>query len=172
MPEPSDPEELVRATRLAEAAAARSRRADWAQLGAEEATVASCLERLAVDGRGVRLTRWGGSHQGSVAEVGPDHVRIAGPGRWAYLRLSAVQSVEAAGTHVGTRPVRVNRTFVEELSRRVGAVLTLVLADGTTPVGTVVAVGAEVVTVGREAPAGPLYVASSAVVAALGDGSG
>jgi len=172
VPDPFDPEALARAARLTQAADARSARNDWAQLGAEEATPASLLERLALDGRAVRLGAPGGPHQGSVREMGPDHVVLADHGRWRYLRLSVVGTVEAAGTHEGARPERVGRTFVEALTRRVGAVLTVVLTDGAAHVGTVTAVGSDVVTLQREGPAGPLYVSSSAVAAALGDGSG
>ena len=81
---------------LAQAADARSRRSDWDQLGAEEATLARPLERLATGGSAVRLETAGGPHHGSVTELGPDHVRLADRGRWRYLRLSAVLSVEAA----------------------------------------------------------------------------
>ncbi len=167
-----DPEALAREARLAQAADARSARADWTQLGAEEATPASVLERLARAGRGVRVSSVTGPLVGSVRELGPDHVDLADRERWRYLRLSAVLAVEAAGDHDGPGPVRVERTFLEALTRRVGTTLTLVLADGARHVGTVTGVGPDVVTLQREGPAGPLYVSSSAVAAALGDGSG
>jgi hypothetical protein len=170
--DPFDPEAMAREARLSQAAAARSARADWAQLGAEEATLATILERLARSGQAVRLASAGGSHQGSVRELGLDHVLLADRGRWRYLRLSAVRTVEAAGAHRGEGPARVDRTFLEALSRRVRTVLTLVLGDGTTYQGTVTAVGIDVVTLQREGQARPLYVSSSAVAAALGDGSG
>jgi hypothetical protein len=172
VPDPFDPEAMAREARLTQAADARSARADWAQLGAEEATLATVLERLARSGRAVRLASAGGSHHGSVRELGPDHVLLADHDRWRYLRLSAVRTVEAGGAHQGEAPARVDRTFLEGLARRVRTVLTLVLADGTTHQGTVTAVGTDVVTLQREGPAGPLYVSSSAVAAALGDGSG
>jgi hypothetical protein len=167
-----DPEELAREARLAQAAEARSRRGDWDQLGAEEASLGSTLERLAADGSAVCLGTVGGCHRGSVAGLGPDHVRLADHGRWCYLRLTAALTVEAAGSHDGPRPVRVNRTFVEALSRHVGEAMTLVLADGAAHTGTVTAVGPEIVTLARDGPAGPLYASSSAVAAALGEGSG
>ncbi|HEY5888292.1 MAG TPA: hypothetical protein VIT24_11225, partial [Acidimicrobiales bacterium] len=113
-----------------------------------------------------------GPHHGSVIELGPDHVRLADRGRWRYLRLSAVVSVEAAGAHDGPGPDRVAQTFLEALSRLVGATVTLVLADGSAHAGTVTAVGSAIVTLARDGQAGPLYASSSAVAAALGEGSG
>jgi hypothetical protein len=172
VPEAFDPEELAREARLAQAADARSRRSDWDQLGAEEATLGSILERLAAGGSAVRLGAMGGPHHGSVVELGPDHVRLADHGRWRYLRLSAVLTVEAAGAHDGRRPVRVTRTFVETLSLHLGKAMTLLLTDGAAHTGTVAAVGAEIVTLARDGPAGPIYASSSAVAAALGEGSG
>ncbi len=68
----------------------------------------------------MRLGTPGGPQPGSVTELGPDHVRLAAHGRWRYLRLSAVSTVEAAGEHEGPGPMRVDRTFVEALSRQVG----------------------------------------------------
>jgi hypothetical protein len=168
----SDPEDLAREARLTQAADARSRRSDWHQLGAEEATLSSTLERLATGGSAVCLETVGGPHHGSVIELGPDHVRLADRGRWRYLRLSAVLSVEATGTHDGPGPDRVAQTFIETLSRLVGATVTLVLTDGAAHTGTVTAVGSAIVTLARDGPAGPLYASSSAVAAALGEGSG
>ena len=72
----------------------------------------------------------------------------------------------------GPGPERVARTFVEALSRRRGETVTLVLADGAAHTGTLTAVGSAIVTLARDGPAGPLYVSSSAVAAAFGDGSG
>lgn len=172
MPDPFDPEALARAARLSQAVDARSARADWAQLGAEEATLATVLERLARSDQAVRLGSPAGPQSGSVRALGPDHVHLADHGRWCYLRLSAVTTLQAGGRHEGEGPVRVDRTFLEALARQVGTVVTLVLADGTAPVGTVTAVGPDVLTLQRKGPAGPLYVSSSAVAAALGDGSG
>jgi len=172
VPDPLDPEALAREARLAQAADARSARADWAQLGAEEATPATVLEHLARAGRAVRLGSVVGPQVGSVRALGPDHVHLVDHGRWRYLRLSAVATVEAVGAHEGPGPVRVGRTFLEALSRQVGTAVTLVLADGAAHQGTVTAVGSDVVTLQRKGPAGPLYVSSSAVAAALGDGSG
>ena len=172
MTDSSDPEDLARAARLTQAADARSRRSDWDQLGAEEATLSSTLERLATGGSAVRLETEGGPHHGSVTELGPDHVRLADRGRWRYLRLSAVLSVEGAGPHDGPGPDRVAQTFLEALSRRVGETVTLVMTDGAAHTGTVTAVGSAIVTLARDGPAGPLYASSSAVAAALGEGSG
>jgi len=172
VPDPFDPEALAREARLTQAADARSARADWAQLGAEEATPATVLERLARAGQAVRLGSVAGPLHGSVRALGPDHVLLADHGRWRYLRLSVVTTVEALGVHEGDGPVRVGRTFIEALAHQVGTVVTLVLTDGAAPVGRVTAVGSDVVTLQREAPAGPLYVSSSAVAVALGDGSG
>ena len=170
--DPLDPGALAREARLAQAAAARSARADWAQLGAEEATPAVIVERLARAGRAVRLGSPAGPQTGSVRALGPDHVHLAAHGRWRYLRLSVVSTVEAAGEHEGGEPVRIDRTFLEALSRQVGSMVTVVLGDGAAHHGTVTAVGSDVVTLQRAGPAGPLYVSSSAVAAALGDGSG
>ncbi|MET0826683.1 MAG: hypothetical protein ABWZ89_09235 [Acidimicrobiales bacterium] len=172
MTESSDPEALARAARLAQAADARSRRSDWDQLNAEEATLGSTLERLATAGSAVRLETAGGPHHGSVTELGPDHVRLVDHGRWRYLRLSTVLSLEVAGAHDGPGPDRVARSFVEALSRLVGETVTLVLADGAAHTGTLTAVGSAIVTLARDGPAGPLYASSSAVAAALGEGSG
>jgi len=172
VPDPFDPEALARAARLAQAADARSARADWGQLGAEEVTLTTVLERLARVGRAVRLSSVAGPQVGSVRVLGPDHVLLADHDRWRYLRLSAVRTVEAAGAHVGPGPQRLARTFLEALAHRVGSVVTLVVADGAALQGTVTAVGSDVVTLQREGPVEPLYVSSSAVAAALGDGSG
>lgn len=173
VPDPFDPEAMAREARLAQAADARSARADWAQLGAEEATLATVLERLARAGRAVRLGSAAGPQIGSVRALGPDHVHLADHGRWRYLRLSVVTTVEAVGGHEGEGPERVDRTFLEALARQVGTRMTLVLADGAAHQGTVTAAGSDVVTLQREGTAGPLlYVSSSAVAAAFGDGSG
>jgi hypothetical protein len=172
MPDPFDPEALAREARLAQAADARSARADWGQLGAEEATLATVLERLALAGRAVRLSSVAGPQGGSVRALGPDHVLLADHGRWRYLRFSGVRTVEAAGDHEGAGPQRRDQRFLEALAHRVGGAVTLVLADGAAHQGTVTAVGPDVVTLERDGPTGPLYVSSSAVAAAFGDGSG
>ena len=172
VPDPFDPEALAREARLAQAADARSARADWRQLGAEEATLATVLERLARAGRAVRLSSVAGPQVGSVRALGPDHVLLADHGRWRYLRLAAVWTVEALGRHEGSGPERRERTLMEALAHRVGSAVTLVVADGATHHGTVTAVGPDVVTLQREGPTGPLYVSSSAVAAAFGEGSG
>jgi hypothetical protein len=171
--EPPAPEAWARELRLAQAADARSRRARWDQLGAEEATTGSTIEALARAGRGVALHLGpAGTHRGSVAELGPDHVRLVAPDRWRYLRLSSVEVVEGAGDHDGPPPDLVERRFVEVLSRLVGESVTLVLASGAQRVGRVAAVGDDVLTLGGAPPAQPAYVSSSAVAAVLGDGSG
>jgi hypothetical protein len=180
--EPPAPEAWARELRLAQAADARSRRAHWDQLGAEEATTGSTIEALARAGHGVALHLGpAGTHRGRVAELGPDHVRLVAPDRWRYLRLSSVEVVEAldgdAGAHDGPPPERVDRSFVEVVSRLVDEPVTLVLASGAQRVGRVTAVGIEVVTLSGAdpstgLPARPAYVSSSVVVAVLGDGSG
>jgi hypothetical protein len=172
VPDPFDPEALAREARLAQAADARSARADWGQLGAEEATLATVLERLARAGRAVRLSSVAGPQVGSVRALGPDHVLLADHGRWRYLRLSGVGTVEAAGEHEGAGPERRDRSFLEALGHLVGSAVTLVVADGAAHRGTVTAVGPDVVTLQREGPTGPLYVSSSAVAGAFGEGSG
>ena len=180
--EPPAPEAWARELRLAQAADARRRRAHWDRLGAEEATTGSTIEALARAGHGVALHLGpAGTHRGSVAELGPDHVRLVAPDRWRYLRLASVEVVEAVevvdllGDHDGAAPERVDRSFVEALSRLVGEggePVTLVLASGAQRVGRVTAVGIDVLTLVGDRPARPAYVSSSAVVAVLGDGSG
>ena len=172
MPDPTDPEDLARRSRLAQAADDRARRADWDQLGAEEATLASRLERLAADGRAVRLSTLAGTGHGRVGELGPDHVRLVDRGRWRQLRLSAITTMEAGEATAPGVPERMSRTFSEALSRRAGEQVSLALADGTTVTGTLTAVGADVVTMARDGAAEPIYVSSSAVLEARGDGSG
>ena len=175
------PEAWARELRLAQAADARSRRAHWIQLGAEEATTGSTIEALASAGHGVVLHLGpAGTHRGRVAELGPDHVRLAGPDRWRYLRLSSVDVVEACDVPDSAPMELVDRSFVEALSRLVGGsgdTVTLVLASGAHRVGRLTAVGIDVVTLSgttpsTEPPAQPAYVSSSAVAAVLGDGSG
>jgi hypothetical protein len=175
--EPPTPEAWARELRLAQAADARSRRAHWDQLGAEEATTGSTIEALARAGHGVALHLGpAGTHRGRVAELGPDHVHLAAPDRWRYLRLSSVEVVEClddgADEHDGPPPRRVDRSFVEVLSRLVGESVTVVVASGAQRVGRMTAVGIDVVTLGGDLPERPAYVSSSAVVAVLGDGSG
>jgi len=173
MPEEQSPEAWARAARLAQAADARSRRAHWDRLGAEEATRSTILEGLARAGRAVRLDLGrAGAHHGSVAELGPDHVRLEAPGRWRYLRLSSVEEMAAAGDHEGPAPTRVERCFDEVLTRQAGAWVTLVLASGAQRTGRVAAVGVDVLTLEGDLPADSAYVSSSAVAAVLGDGSG
>lgn len=176
-----DPVELARAARLAQAADARSARARWDRLGAEEATVATTLERLAARGRPVRLGGAGGHHQGWVVELGPDHVRLDDRGRRRYLRLGAVETVEAIeavegdGAEEAGPARRVERTWAEQLSRLVGpdGPVTVLLASGARHTAPLVAVGIDVLILRRVGPAGPLYVSSSSVVAVLaGVGSG
>jgi hypothetical protein len=170
---PPGPEAWVREARLAEAADARSRRARWDRLGAEEATRSTILEGLARAGHGVRLDLGpAGAHHGSVTELGPDHVHLVAHGRWRYLRLSSVDVVTAAGDHVGPTPTRVDRSFEDVLGRLAGTWVTLVLASGAQHTGRVAAVAEEVLTLEGDPPAEPAYVSSSAVVAVLGDGSG
>ncbi len=171
------PEAWAREARLAQAADARSRRAHWDRLGAEEATLARTLESLARAGHGVRLDLGpAGAHHGSVVELGPDHVRLVAHGRWRYLRLSAVEVAEPAGAHDGSPPERVGRTFDEVLSRRAGGVVTLVLRSGAQRTGLVAAVGVDGLSLSGDrldrAAGAPAYVSSSAVAAVLGDGSG
>lgn len=171
--EPPAPEAWARELRLAQAADARSRRAHWDQLGAEEATTGSTIEALARAGHGLALHLGpAGTHRGRVTELGPDHVRLAAPDRWRYLRLSSVEVVEPAGDHEGPPVELVDRRFVEALSRLVGEAVTVVLASGAHRVGRVAAVGDDVLTLEGDLPAPPAYVSSSAVVAVLGDGSG
>ena len=173
MPDEPAPEAWARELRLAAAADARSRRAHWDQLGAEEATTGSTIEALAHAGLGVALHLGpAGTHRGWVTELGPDHVRLAARDRWRYLRLSCVEVVTDAGDHEGPRPDRVDRTFVEVLSRLVGEEVTLVLASGAQRSGRVAAVGVDVLTLSGDPPGRPAYVSSSAVAAVLGDGSG
>jgi hypothetical protein len=175
---PPAPEAWARELRLAQAADARSRRAHWDRLGAEEATRASTIEALARAGHEVRLDLGpGGTHQGRVVELGPDHVRLAAHDRWRYLRLSSIEVITAAGAHDGPPPDRVERSFAEVLARQAGEEVTLVLASGAQRVGRVAAVGVDVLTLAgaewpTELPAEPVYVSSSAVAAVFGEGSG
>ena len=170
---PPAPEAWAREARLAQAADARSRRAHWDRLGAEEATSSTTLEALARAGRGVRLDLGpAGAHHGSVTELGPEHVRLAVHDRWRYLRHSAVEVLVAAGEHEGPDPERVERRFDEVLSRLAGTWVTLVLHSGAQRSGRVAAVGVDVLTLAGDPPAEPAYVSSSAVAAVLGDGSG
>jgi hypothetical protein len=172
------PEAWARELRLAQAADARSRRAHWDQLGAEEATRVSSIEALARAGREVVLDLGpAGTHPGRVAELGPDHVRLVAHDRWRYLRLSAVEVIREGPAQDGPPAESVDRAFADVLARQAGEVVTLVLASGAQQVGRVAAVGVDVLTlVGEEGsnalPAAPAYVSSSAVVAVLGDGSG
>jgi hypothetical protein len=171
--EPPAPEAWARELRLAQAADARSRRAHWDQLGAEEATTGSTIEALARAGHGVALHLGpAGTHRGRVAELGPDHVRLVAPGRWRYLRLGAVEVIDCGAATDGGAPELVDRSFDDVLSRLAGEVVTLLLASGAQRAGRVAAVGVDVLTLGGDLPAGPAYVSSSAVVAVLGDGSG
>ena len=173
MPDEPSPEAWARDARLAQAADARSRRAHWERLGAEEATRSTILEGLARAGRGVRLDLGpAGAHHGSVTELGPDHVRLVAHGRWRYLRLSSVEEIAAAGDHEGVAPAPVDRSFDDVLARQAGAWVTLVLASGAQRTGRVAAVAVDVLTLEGDLPAEPAYVSSSAVVAVLGDGSG
>jgi hypothetical protein len=173
VPDERGPEAWVRELRLAQAADARSRRAHWDRLGAEEATRSTILEGLARAGHGVCLDLGpAGAHRGSVAELGPDHVRLAVYDRWRYLRLSAVEVIIAAGAHSGPGPERVERSFEEVLSHQAGTWVTLVLASGAQRTGRVAAVGIDVVTLAGDPPAESAYLSSSAVAAVLGDGSG
>lgn len=173
MPPPTDPEELARRARVEQAADARSRRGGFAQLEDEEATLRSLLGRLSRDGRAVRLGTVAGPRHGTVAELGPDHVRLDARGRWCYLPLSAITTVEALDD-AGSAPaaIEVRAGIVEALARRAGTPVTLVLADGTVLAGELAAAGRGVVTLRRPPPATPVYASSSAVVSVLGDGSG
>jgi hypothetical protein len=176
--EPPTPEGWARELRLAQAADARSRRAHWDRLGAEEATRATTIEALARAGREVILHLGpAGTHPGRVVELGPDHVRLVAHDRWRYLRLSSVEVIAEGPAHDRPPPERVDRTFADVLARQAGEVVTLVLSSGAQQVGRVAAVGVDVLTlVGAEPPtalpAAPAYVSSSAVAAVLGDGSG
>lgn len=174
MPPDAAPEDWARELRLAQAADARSSRARWDRLGAEEATTASTIEALAHGGHEVLLHLGrAGTQRGRVVELGPDHVRLAAPDRWRYLRLAAVEVVERGAATEAVAPERVARTFDEVLSRLAGEEVTLLLASGAERAGRVAAVGVDVLTlVGAGLPAAPAYVSSSAVVAVLGDGSG
>ncbi len=172
VPRPA-PEAWAREARLAQAADARSRRAHWDRLGAEEATLSTTLEGLARAGHGVRLDLGrAGAHLGSVRELGPEHVRLAVHDRWRYLRLSAVEVLTAAGEHEGSDPERVEASFDDVLSRQAGTWVTLVLHSGAQRSGRVTAAGVDVLTLAGDPPAEPAYVSSSAVAAVLGDGSG
>ncbi len=171
--EPPAPEAWVRATRLARAVDARSRRSHWERLGAEEATWSATLEGLARAGRAVRLDLGpAGTHHGSVVELGPDHVRLADHDRWRYLRLSCVEVLVAAGEHEGAPPMQVDRSFEDVLTRLAGAWVTLGLRSGAQHTGRVAAVAVDAVTLAGDPPAEAAYVSSSAVAAVLGDGSG
>jgi hypothetical protein len=167
------PEAWARELRLAQAADARSRRAHWDRLGAEEATRVSSIAALAHAGREVVLHLGpAGTHPGRVVELGPDHVRLVAHDRWRYLRLSSVEVITVGPAHDGPPPEAVDRTFAEVLARQAGEVVTLVLASGAQQVGRVAAVGVDVLTLVGDLPAAPAYVSSSAVAAVLGDGSG
>jgi hypothetical protein len=177
MPDEPTPEGWARQLRLDAAAVARSRRAHWDRLGAEEATLRSTIEALARAGHDLDLHLGpGGSHRGAVTELGPDHVRLAVHDRWRYLRLSSVEVITDAGGAAGAGgaapPALVERTFEDVLSRLDGRAVTLVLASGAQRVGRLAAVGVDVLTLSGSLPAEPTYVSSSAVVAVLGDGSG
>ncbi len=175
--DPADPlRALAREARVEQAAESRRHRAHWDRLGAEEATLATILERLAHAGATVQVHGPAGSPHGSVAELGPDHVRLVVRDRWCALRYSAIEWVEATGAQEGTGAVgveRVERSFDELLSRLAGEAVTLVLASGTILVGRLEAAGIDVLTVVPDGGTGPVYASSSAVVALrAGEGSG
>jgi hypothetical protein len=172
--DPADPlRALAREGRVEQAAESRRQRAHWDRLGAEEATLARILERLAHDGSTVQVHGPAGSPHGSVAELGPDHVRLVVRDRWCALRYSAIEWVEAVGAGEATASERVERSFDELLSRLAGEAVTLVLASGSILVGQLEAVGIDVLTVVPDGSTGPVYASSSAVLAVrAGAGSG
>jgi hypothetical protein len=174
--DPTDPlGAFAREARLEQAAESRRRRAHWDRLSVEEATLATILERLARDGRSVRVHGIAGSPLGSVAELGPDHVRLVVRDRWCALRYSAIDWVEAGGPEEGGAggAERVERSFDQRLSRLAGEDVVLVMASGAVLVGRLEAAGVDVLTVVPDGGTGPVYASSSAVVAVrAGEGSG
>ena len=181
MPERDPLVELLDEGRAGAGRAARARERALRQAAEEEASLAGTLVDLAERGsRVVVRTETGRAHAGVVEGVGGDYCVVrSDTGVAAHLRLAAVTTVrpspgERHAPASGDRAAAADTLLLEALGRvvhqRPG--VALVTRGGDVVVGTLRAVGADVVTVwpgpgpGTE---GPCYVAGGAITEALVD---
>lgn len=179
MPERDPLVELLDEGRAGAGRVARARERALRQAAEEEASLAGTLVDLAERGsRVVVRTETGRAHAGVVEGVGGDYCVVrSDTGVAVHLRLTALTTVRPSPgeRHVpasGDRVVAAGSLLVEALGRVVHQRpdVALVTRGGDVVVGTLRAVGADVVTVwpgpgtGTE---GPCYVAADAITEAL-----
>jgi hypothetical protein len=165
--------ELFDEVRSADAGAARARQRSMERQASEEATLVGTLVDLAERRAQVSLrTTAGRTCHGSVVAVSGDFVVVrAEAGRDHCVRLRAVASIrpqhgERHGVAVGGRAAPLDLNLVEVLAGLAPdhPRVALVVDGGELVSGTLLAAGADVVTVGREGdPDLVTYVAAAAL---------